>query len=292
MAWQQQEQFWRQALSTLHTWKRGDQRAVHKPLLTLMLIAKAASNGNRRIRFAAIAEELTKLLQEFGPRRRSYHPELPFWHLQTDGFCEVEQRAALPLKQGGRSPAKQTLLAQDAVGAVPQHLWEALQHSAGLRAELTQQLLDAFWPPTRHEAIRQAIGLQEAAQAVEAVFRGVRAARFREEVLRAYERQCAICGYDGRLGNLPLGLEAAHIKWFAWRGPDHIDNGIALCALHHVALDAGALGLSDDLQILVSCDVNGQTMIEEFLYRFEGQRLRLPEFHRCRDIRCARTVED
>jgi hypothetical protein len=37
------------------------------------------------------------------------------------------------------------------------------------------------------------------------------------------------------------------------------------------------LGFSKDLRILVSCDVNGQTMIEELLYRFEGRRLRLPQ---------------
>ncbi len=278
MAWEEQEQFWRQALSILNTWKRGDQRAVHKPLLTLMLIAKAASNGSRRIHFVTIAEELTKLLKEFGPRRRIYHPEFPFWYLQTDGFWEVENRSNLALKKSGQSPTKQTLLAQDAVGAVPQHLWEALQHSAALRAELTQQLLDEFWPPTMHDAIRQAIGLPGVfTHTVGVVLRGIRTPRFREEVLRAYERRCAICGYDGRLGDTPLGLEAAHIKWYAWHGPDQVDNGLALCAFHHIALDAGALGLSDDLHILVSCDVNGQTMLEEFIHRFAGQRLRPPQ---------------
>jgi putative restriction endonuclease len=122
MTWEQQENFWRQALSKLKTWKRGDQRAVHKPLLTLMLIAKAASDNSRHIHFVTIVEELTKLLQEFGPRRLSYHPELPFWHLQADGFWEVESRANFPLKKSGQSPTKQTLLAQDAVGAVPHPL--------------------------------------------------------------------------------------------------------------------------------------------------------------------------
>jgi len=88
MAWEEQEQFWRQALSKLNTWKRGELRAVHKPLLTLMLIAKAASSDSSRIHFVTIAEELTKLLKEFGPRRRIYHPKFPFWYLQTDGFWE------------------------------------------------------------------------------------------------------------------------------------------------------------------------------------------------------------
>jgi putative restriction endonuclease len=278
MAWEKQERFWRKALSRLHTWKRGDQRAVHKPLLTLMLIARAASNENRHIRFITVAEELTRLLKEFGPSRRSYHPEFPFWHLQTDGFWEVDEKQVLLFKQSGVSPTKRTLIKHDAVGAVPPDLWEALQRSPVLRQELSQQLLDAFWPPTLHDTIRQAIGLpRNTVQTVKATLRAVRAPRFREEILRAYERRCAICGYDGRLANMPLGLEAAHIKWYAWHGPDQVENGIALCSFHHVALDAGALGFSDDLRILVSCDVSGQTLVDEFLYRFEGKQLRSPQ---------------
>ena len=71
MSWNKQANFWRQALSNLNTWKRGDQRAVHKPLLTLMLIARADADGDRHIHFAAISEELTRLLKEFGPHRIS-----------------------------------------------------------------------------------------------------------------------------------------------------------------------------------------------------------------------------
>jgi hypothetical protein len=44
-----------------------------------------------------------------------------------------------------------------------------------------------------------------------------------------------------------------------------------------MALDAGAVGFSDALRILVSCDVSGQTMVEERLYRFEGRQLRPPQ---------------
>ena len=278
MIWEKQERCWRQALSRLNTWKRGDQRAVNKPLLTLMLIARATSDRTRRIRFAAIAEELTKHLKEFGPRRTSYHPEYPFWHLQTDGFWEVEKKSVLPLKQGGRSPTKSALLKSNAVGAVPPDLWKALRSSPALRQELSQHLLDEFWPSTLHDAIRQAIGFTEkTGQTIANIRRNTRDPRFREEVLRAYERRCAVCGYDGRLADMPLGLEAAHIKWHAWSGPDQVENGVALCSFHHVALDTGALGLGDDLRILVSCDVNGQTMVDDFLYRFEGRRLQLPQ---------------
>jgi putative restriction endonuclease len=278
MIQEEQKSRWRQALSQLNTWKRGDQRAVHKPLLTLMLIARATSSAPHRVYFTEIADTFTQLLKEFGPSRKHYHPEFPFWHLQNDGFWAVENTHHFPLKSRRCSPTKRVLLENDAAGMVPADLWDTLKHSPSLRQELTQQLLDAFWPSTLHTAIRQAIGLpQPTDDIITTNRRATRLPRFREEILRAYQRRCAVCGYDGRLADVSLGLEAAHVKWHAYQGPDQVDNGVALCSFHHVALDAGALGLSDDLHILVSCDVNGQSMIEELLYRFAGRRLLLPQ---------------
>lgn len=271
------QQFWRKALGSLHTWKRGSQRAVHKPLLSLLLIARAAAGEERRVSFADLEESLERLLREFGPHRKSYHPELPFWHLQTDGFWVVEGGVALPKKKGSLSPSRGTLLKADAVGSVPERLWKTLTDKPGLRAELAEKLLYSFWPETYHDAIRAAIGLNDQPEAKATVKEGRRDPRFRDSVLRAYERRCAICGYDGRLADTLLGLEAAHVKWWAFSGPDDVSNGVALCSFHHVALDAGALSLSDDLTILVSAEVNGQTMVDELLRSFASRRMRPPQ---------------
>jgi putative restriction endonuclease len=66
-------------------------------------------------------------------------------------------------------------------------------------------------------------------------------------VLRAYAYQCAVCGFDGGLGRNPVGTEAAHVRWHSQDGPDEVANGLALCALHHVLLDLGVLGLTPEL---------------------------------------------
>lgn len=71
-------------------------------------------------------------------------------------------------------------------------------------------------------------------------------------VLTAYEYQCAFCGYDGMIGTAPVGLEAAHVRWWALAGPDDIDNGLCLCSLHHKLFDKGVLGIGDGHRILVS----------------------------------------
>ena len=92
----------------------------------------------------------------------------------------------------------------------------------------------------------------------------------------AYERRCAVCGYDGRLQGDELALEAAHIRWHCYDGPDALPNGLLLCSFHHVALDRGALGLTDRHQVLVSKHLSGGAAVDDWVGRFHGQLLLLP----------------
>ena len=89
--------------------------------------------------------------------------------------------------------------------------------------------------------------------------------------------RCAVCGYDGRLGNRNLGLEAAHVRWHAHEGPDSEDNGLALCSFHHRILDSGAIGLDDDLNVLVSQDVHGTDEARRLILDYAGAPLRGPQ---------------
>ena len=79
----------------LNVWRRGDERAPHKPLLVLYALGQVQAGADRLIPFDRIEEPLTRLLEDFGPPRRSAHPELPFYHLQTDGVWDLEERVPL-----------------------------------------------------------------------------------------------------------------------------------------------------------------------------------------------------
>ena len=78
-------------LTELNVWKRGDERAPHKPLLLLLAMGRAARGEERLVPFHEIEEPLTGLLRHFGPPRKSYHPEFPFRYLATDGLWEVPE---------------------------------------------------------------------------------------------------------------------------------------------------------------------------------------------------------
>lgn len=75
-------------------------------------------------------------------------------------------------------------------------------------------------------------------------------ARFREAVLRAYQRSCAIC----RLRRREL-VDAAHIVGDSEGGEPVVPNGLALCKLHHAAFDRHILGVRPDLRVVVRRDI-------------------------------------
>jgi putative restriction endonuclease len=71
-------------------------------------------------------------------------------------------------------------------------------------------------------------------------------------VLRGYADQCAMCGFDGKLGRNPVAIRAALVHWHSRGGPDEVANALALCALHHVLFDLGAVGITADRRITVA----------------------------------------
>lgn len=79
---------------------------------------------------------------------------------------------------------------------------------------------------------------------------------FRRIVLRAYDERCAITGLKLINGGGRAEVSAAHIRPVERNGPDVINNGIALSGTAHWMFDRGLISLSDDLEILISRQVN------------------------------------
>jgi len=113
-------------------------------------------------------------------------------------------------------------------------------------------LVEDEFPATVVPDVLQAVGLDpDVVLATPSSTRGDRRrdAAWPAAILAAWDRQCAFCGFDGQLGGAGVGLEAAHVRWFNFDGPDTLDNGLALCSLHHKLFDRGALGLDQDLRV-------------------------------------------
>ncbi|MBW2703624.1 MAG: HNH endonuclease [Deltaproteobacteria bacterium] len=261
---------WKTLIGNLHTWKRGKQRAVHKPLLTLLLLARAQQGQSNQVSYEEVDGPMHQALVNFAPPRKKVQTFYPFWHLQTDGFWKVLNADQIP-----DSPTRGKLLHHHAIGMVPAKLWAQLGKHQHLIPELSQQLLDDFWPDTYHDDIRSFFGLDEMTTSIS---KRKRDPRFRDSVMLAYEHRCAICGFDGRLGNSSVGLEAAHIKFHTDGGPDVVPNGLALCALHHKLFDRGALGLEPEKNIiLVSKLLIGHDTVADVCLRYKNKPIRSPQ---------------
>lgn len=234
---------------------RDARYAPHKPLLLLMALARVQQGQTGQFPFTEIESSLKQLLTAFGPSNAPNTRHLPFWHLHSDEqgqLWDLQLPPDLQHQPRGTAPNLTALRREGVVGGFSAAVEKGLRSHPHLIPTLARDLLQSTFPETLHEDIANAIGLDltdtaTALEDVEAVYQsGQRKQRnrtFRERVLRAYEYRCCVCGFDLRLGHLPAGLEAAHIKWHTVGGPDIEPNGLSLCALHHKLFDLGAFTL-------------------------------------------------
>ncbi|RLL65992.1 phosphorothioated DNA-binding restriction endonuclease [Streptomyces sp. Z26] len=240
---------WLERAARLKQWTRGGVRAPHKPLLLLYALGRYQRDAEGELRYSAVEGELQRLLDEYGPPHRTT-PAYPFHHLVSDGVWEVRS------DRGPGSPGTglRDLRESGATGRLAPDLRDALRREPELLPRMARSLLDLHFPPSCHGELCEVVGLD--LDPVEYVAlspaQRQRDRRMRDLVLAAYAYRCAFCGYDGRLDTVPVGLEAAHVRWWALDGPDEVENGLCLCSLHHKLFDKGVLGLDDDLRVLVS----------------------------------------
>lgn len=97
------------------------------------------------------------------------------------------------------------------------------------------------------------------------VSRIVRDRVFRQLVLKAYDRRCAISGLRFINGGGRAEVAAAHIRPVTAGGPDIVNNGIALSGTAHWMFDRGLISLSDELDILISRQTNDQDSVRGFI---------------------------
>ena len=99
---------------------------------------------------------------------------------------------------------------------------------------------------------------------------------FRKIVLRAYDERCAVTGLKLINGGGRAEVAAAHIRPVEANGPDIVSNGIALSGTAHWMFDRGLISLADDLEILISRQVNDpdgiRTLINKSGHAIEPKR--------------------
>lgn len=254
-------------------WKKGGQRAPHKPLLVLYAIGRILRGEPRMIEFSQVDKDLGLLLKEFGPPRRSIHPEYSFWRLKNDGLWELSNTENVRTRTGNTDARKADLLRFKVFGGFPEPVQHLMLSDKLLVTEIVTDLLSKNFPDTLHDSILAATGIE-----LETAGKGIniRNPEFRKRILRAYGYRCAICGFDVRLGDRLVALEACHIKWHQAGGPETENNGLALCCMHHKLFDLGVLTISDAMTVMVSEEAHGTIGFQEWVMAFNGKKIKPP----------------
>lgn len=223
------------------------QSAPHKPLL-LLLAFKLYKDGVEEIPFSTIDEELGWLLHEFSASGKA-HAYLPYWHLSRGAggkFWEVEIPESVRMHKSVYRPFESDLREHGGTGRLRREVIELLRANDLLCDRLVGEVLDKHFPEPLHARILEALGmgLDGAGEIPPENQKIELPANFRREVLLAYNSRCAICDFNVSMENLVIGLEAAHIKWKSWEGPNVVQNGISMCATHHRLFDRGVFTLA------------------------------------------------
>ena len=262
-------------LASLRMAPRGaGERYPHKPLLLLWLLGRMQQHGTSACTYEEAEKPVSRLLDDFGPpSKQRYRAAMPFVHLESD-LWELSGDHGAPLKD-----TRASLCRAHATGRLRPEVEELLRKDPALIAESARLLIDLNFTPTYLDPICTDVGLdlqaaEDSAWRPRKLSRPARRAGFRSEVLHGWRNRCAMCGYDGAMGRDPAGLDAAHVFWHSQGGPDEPDNGLALCSLHHVLFDLGALGLNADLSVRVSPQYVARSELgERLVYHLEGRSL-------------------
>lgn len=140
---------------------RDGEKALHKPLLLLLVLGKYSRGQTRIIPFKDVEKELTSLLKKYGPTSKSYNPHLPFWHLQNDGIWELINDENLKDRKGHSTPTSKQMIDQNLMGGLLKDIYQAITQDPGLLQELVQLLVDGFIPKQHAKSVLQDMGLEQ-----------------------------------------------------------------------------------------------------------------------------------
>lgn len=257
-------------LLRLRQHERAGTRSPHKPLLVLLALGQLDATGTSELRWSSVEQRLAALITEFGPQSRTTAAQsaaYPFTRLRSDGVWTLDGDVPMDLVRPLRDA--------DVTGRLIPEIEVALVDDRQTLLGTARALAESEFPPSIAGDVLMAAGFDPDEVGARTAKEGVVPPRRRDRdwparIIVAWERQCAFCGFDGVLGTSSVGLEAAHVRWFTYDGPDDLDNGLALCALHHKLFDRGVIGLSHELQIEVSPQFTSRTDAGRRVYDLHG----------------------
>jgi putative restriction endonuclease len=256
---------------------RGDP-APHKPLLLLVVFEIAEKSVGDILPLTPELAYRFCTYWSLVAHRRTQAPDVryPFFHLKTDGFW-------LPIGEDGKRALDRRLTRY---AALPLD-FVAFASDPALRDKARHILIAKYFQPQERVALYTLVGLpipsadqiarDAAYQSPEAATSQAREARFRLNIVAAYNYTCALTRYRLTTVSGASIVDAAHIHQFSDSRNNDPRNGLALCKNAHWLFDNGLWTLSNEYKVIVA---EGRFAEhgphQKLLCDFHGQAIHLP----------------
>lgn len=134
-------------------WKKGEQRAPHKPLLLLYALSKYKQGHARLFHYKTeIEAQLLDLLKCFGPKRTHYYPNMPFWRLKNDGFWQLTNiENCININNPSKEPTGRQLALSQVYGGFDEPSYQYLKKNPSVIDYIAEQILSQHFPKSVHE---------------------------------------------------------------------------------------------------------------------------------------------
>ena len=254
-------------IKSIRTWQGNGSRAPHKILLLLIALGRLANYDERMIAYSDIKDKMKEMIQEYAPAQKKPRPCYPFVRLVNDGFWEIKGDIEIDSK---KDYSDGFLLDHHFKAGFTTEAYDVLKDKVTFWRILDYLLENNFAESMQQDLLNE-VGLSKNIHMVR-----TRDPEFRNRILTAYQYKCAVCGFDVQLGTIPVGIEAAHIKWHQAGGPDKEENGIALCVMHHKLFDRGVFTIDTQHRFLVSERARGTKGLDEWLLQYHDRKIFVP----------------
>jgi putative restriction endonuclease len=261
---------------------RGDP-APHKPLLLLVVLELAEQNQLTKPELALTPELAFRFCTYWSivAHRRTQRPDVryPFFHLKSDGVWS-------PLDESGKPT---TVRFQARFAAMPSD-FVAFANEPTYRDKARQILIAKYFQPNERLSLYELVGIPPPAEheisrlakwegLEQAQLQG-REARFRLNIVAAYNYTCALTGYRLTTITGTSIVDAAHIHQFSNSRNNDLRNGLALSKNAHWLFDNGLWTLSDDYKVIVAHGTFAEAgPTQHLLAQYSGQVIHLPSDH-------------
>jgi putative restriction endonuclease len=215
--------------------------------------------------------------------RRNKAPDIryPFFHLKSDGFWS-------PLGENGKPTTDRRVVRFAAVRLD----FVAFAKDPICRDKARRILIAKYFQPAERAALYTLVGLPVPSddqllrdanyKSPEDAAKQGREARFRLNIVAAYNYTCALTCYRLTTITGTSIVDAAHIHQFADSRNNDPRNGLALCKNAHWLFDNGLWTLTDDYKVVVAEGQFAEAGPDHWLLRdFHGKKIQLPKDPAC-----------